>query len=204
MILTGNSLVNERLHMTRSPRINGRSPLRKRDANRPSARQRIFDTASELFYLKGIRAVGVETIAAEADTTKMSLYRNFPSKDELVAEWLREHDANFWKTWDMMASRHPKDPRKQINAAFAVLAKHVADPKARGCPMANAAVELTERRNEDLGAVGALGEWCLAKLANVEPECHVDVEREVVFDRDSHDLVQPMLAFFLYFVHERG
>src|SRR5438094_9037527 len=145
MILTGNSLVNERLHMTRSPRINGRSPLRKRDANRPSARQRIFDTASELFYLKGIRAVGVETIAAEADTTKMSLYRNFPSKDQLVAEWLREHDANFWQTWDAMASRHPKDPRRQIKAAFALLARHVADPKARGCPMANAAVEITEK-----------------------------------------------------------
>src|SRR5256885_8395871 len=145
MILTGNSLVNERLHMTRSPRINGRSPLRKRDANRPSARQRIFDTASELFYLKGIRAVGVETIAAEADTTKMSLYRNFPSKDELVAEWLREHDANFWQTWDAMANRHSKDPRRQIKAAFALLAKHVADPKARGCPMANAAVGPTEK-----------------------------------------------------------
>jgi tetracycline repressor-like protein len=58
--------------------------LGKRNANRPSARKCIFDTASELFYLKGIRAVGVETIAAEADTTKMSLYRNFPSKDELV------------------------------------------------------------------------------------------------------------------------
>jgi AcrR family transcriptional regulator len=131
--------------MTRSPRINGRSPLRKRDANRPSARQRIFETASELFYLRGIRAVGVETIAAEADTTKMSLYRNFPSKDELVAEWLREHDAKFWQTWDAMASRHPKDPRRQVKAAFALLARHVADPKARGCPMANAAVELTEK-----------------------------------------------------------
>jgi len=145
MILTGNSPVNERLDMTRSPKINGQSPLRKRDAHRPSARQRIFDTASELFYLKGIRAVGVETIAAEADTTKMSLYRNFPSKDQLVAEWLREHDANFWQTWDAMARRHPEDPRRQIKAAFALLAKHVADPKARGCPMANAAVELTEK-----------------------------------------------------------
>ncbi len=131
--------------MIRSPKTNGQSPLRKRDANRPSARKRIFDTASELFYLKGIRAVGVETIAAEADTTKMSLYRNFPSKDELVAEWLREHDASFWQTWDAMASRHPKDPRRQIKAAFALLAKHVADPKARGCPMANAAVEITEK-----------------------------------------------------------
>jgi len=96
--------------MIRNPKINGQSPLRKRGAKRPSARQRIFDKASELFYLKGIRAVGVETIAAEADTTKMSLYRNFPSKDELVAEWLREHDANFWETWDAMASRHPRIP----------------------------------------------------------------------------------------------
>src|SRR5260221_5608302 len=146
MILTGNSPVNRRLDMTRSPKINGQSPLRKRGANRPSARKRIFDTASELFYLKGIRAVGVETIAAEADTTKMSLYRNFPSKDELVAEWLREHDANFWQTWDAMARRHPQDPRRQIKAAFALLARHVADPKARGCPMANAEVENTDKK----------------------------------------------------------
>jgi AcrR family transcriptional regulator len=145
MILTGNSRVNLRLRMTKPSRTNGQSSLGKRDAKRPSARKRIFDTASELFYLKGIRAVGVETIAAEADTTKMSLYRNFPSKDMLVAEWLREHDANFWQTWEGMASRHPEDPRRQLKAAFGLLAKHVADPKARGCPMANAAVELTEK-----------------------------------------------------------
>jgi AcrR family transcriptional regulator len=118
---------------------------RKPKADRPSARKRIFDTASQLFYLRGIRAVGVETIAAEADTTKMSLYRNFPSKDELVAEWLRDHDIHFWETWDAMASRHPEAPRRQLKAAFTLLAKHVTDPKARGCPMANAAVELTEK-----------------------------------------------------------
>jgi len=145
MIPTGNSLVKLRLDMTKNRKTNGQSPLRKRDLNRPSARKRIFDTASQLFYLKGIRAIGVETIAAEADTTKMSLYRNFPSKDELVAEWLRDHDVNFWRTWDAMAGRHPKDPRRQLKAAFALLARHVADPKARGCPMANAAVELTEK-----------------------------------------------------------
>ena|SRR5690242_12197866 len=134
--------------MNKLPRTNGQSRLRtprKRNADRPSARKRIFDTASELFYRKGIRAVGVETIAAEADTTKMSLYRNFPSKDQLVAEWLREHDAKFWKTWEAMASRYPEDPRRQIQAAFAMLARHVADPNARGCPMANAAVEITEK-----------------------------------------------------------
>src|SRR5712691_3463595 len=114
MILTGNSHVNQRLDMTRSSKINGRSPVRKRDANRPSARKRIFDTAAELFYRKGIRAVGVEAIAAQADTTKMSLYRNFPSKDELVAEWLRDHDARFWEGWDSMAQKYPGDTRKQL------------------------------------------------------------------------------------------
>jgi AcrR family transcriptional regulator len=116
-----------------------------RKPERPSARKRIFDTAADLFYRKGIRAVGVETIAAEADTTKMTLYRSFPSKDELVAEWLRVHDVRFWQQWAAMAQRHPDDPRRQLNAAFALLAKHVADPAARGCAMANAAVEITEK-----------------------------------------------------------
>jgi AcrR family transcriptional regulator len=131
--------------MLKSPKTNGKSPPPRKPANRASARKRIFNTASELFYRNGIRAVGVDTIAAKADTTKMSLYRNFPSKDMLVAEWLREHDTTFWQTWEAMANRHPEDPRMQLKAAFALLAKHVADPKARGCPMANAAVELTEK-----------------------------------------------------------
>ena len=113
-------------------------------SKRPAARQRIFDTAAKLFYRKGIRAVGVDAIADRAKTTKMSLYRNFPSKDKLVAEWLRDHDAKFWQTWDKMAQTHPQDARKQLQAAFALLAKHVSDPSARGCPMANAAVEITE------------------------------------------------------------
>ncbi len=114
-------------------------------AKLPSARERVFKSAAELFYRKGIRAVGVETIAAEANTTKMSLYRSFPSKDELVAEWLRNHDTHFWQTWDAMAKKFPKDPLRQLRAAFALLAKHVSDPNARGCPIANAAVELTEK-----------------------------------------------------------
>ena len=113
-------------------------------SKRPAARQRIFDTAAKLFYRRGIRAVGVDAIADRAKATKMSLYRNFPSKDELVAEWLRDHDAKFWQTWDKMAQMHPLDARKQLQAAFALLAKHVSDPAARGCPMANAAVEITE------------------------------------------------------------
>jgi AcrR family transcriptional regulator len=131
--------------MAKTPRTDRPLAHRVRDADRPSARKRIFDTASALFYLKGIRAVGVETIAEEAKTTKMSLYRSFPSKDELVAEWLRDHDIKFWQTWDATSRKFPANPRKQLKAAFTLLAKHVSDPQARGCPMANAAVELTDK-----------------------------------------------------------
>jgi len=134
MIPVGNIAVNLFRQMSEKTR-----------ARRGSARERIFGSAAELFYRRGIRAVGVETIAAEADSTKMSLYRSFPSKDELVAEWLRNHDANFWRTWERMAERHPDNPRRQLKAAFALLEKHVRDPSGRGCAMANAAVEITEK-----------------------------------------------------------
>jgi len=146
MILTGNSHVNSReIDMTKTVPQDRRPARGKRAAGRSSARDRVFRTAADLFYRKGIRAIGVETIAAEAGTSKMSLYRNFPSKDELVAEWLRDHDVQFWKAWDAMSHKYPDDPRKQLKTAFALLAKHVADPRARGCPMANAAVEITEK-----------------------------------------------------------
>lgn len=140
---------------------------KKPATERPSARQRIFNTAAELFYRRGIRAVGVETIAAEADSTKMSLYRSFPSKDELVAEWLRDHDANFWRAWDATQQRHPDDARKQIAAAFALLTKHVSDPNARGCPMANAAVEITEKDHPARKVIEAHKAKLRARLAGL-------------------------------------
>lgn len=140
---------------------------RKRQAERPSARKRIFNTAAELFYRRGIRAVGVEAIAAAADSTKMSLYRSFPSKDVLVAEWLRDHDVNFWRAWDAMQERHPGNPRKQLAAAFALLTKHVSDPNARGCPMANAAVEITEKDHPARKVIEAHKAKLRARLAEL-------------------------------------
>jgi AcrR family transcriptional regulator len=140
--------------MTRKPASRG---AKKGAAAQGSARQRIFDTASELFYRDGIRAVGVETIAAEANTTKMTLYRNFPSKDILVAAWLSAHDASFWQGWDTMLQRYPDDPRRQLGAAFELLARHISDPRARGCPMANAAVEITRRSHPARFAARASG-----------------------------------------------
>jgi AcrR family transcriptional regulator len=150
--------------MAKTPRTDGPFPHRVRNT---SARKRIFDTASELFYLKGIRAVGVETIAEEAKTTKMSLYRSFPSKDELVAEWLRDHDIKFWQTWDATSRKFPANPRRQLKAAFTLLAKHVIDPRARGCPMANAAVELTDKDHPARKVIEAHKAKLRARLAEM-------------------------------------
>jgi AcrR family transcriptional regulator len=107
-------------------------------------RDRIMRTACELFYCRGIHAVGVDTIASEAGTNKMSFYRNFASKDELVAEYLREAEAEAWKWWDATAAAHSGDPRAQVEALFGLLVKKTCTVESRGCALANAAVEITD------------------------------------------------------------
>ena len=113
-------------------------------AGKEKACERIFKAACDLFYRQGIRAVGVETIAEEAHATKMSLYRAYPSKDELVAEYLRSMSARTWEVWDEVAARHAGDPRRQLGAVFEELTRRINDPDSRGCAMANASVELTD------------------------------------------------------------
>jgi AcrR family transcriptional regulator len=108
-------------------------------------RSRILAAAGELFYRHGIRAVGVDAIAEAAGTNKMTLYRHFASKDELVAEYLRQF-AEFADTcWDRFARAHPGDPRAQLRAWLIEMAEHLASAGERGCALANAAVELPEK-----------------------------------------------------------
>ena len=111
------------------------------------ARDRIFDTARDLFYRQGIRAVGVETIAKEAGATKMSLYRHFPSKDELSAQCLKADRLEFNEWWDSVMTPHAGHPRKQLEALFQAFQSKTCggEDESRGCPLANAAVELADR-----------------------------------------------------------
>src|SRR5262245_60438233 len=103
-------------------------------------RERLLAAASELFYRQGIRAVGVEAIAEAAGTNKMTLYRHFSSKDELVAEYLRCLAAEAGRFWDGLVAAHPGNPRAQLNGWLAAMQEHVLDTDQRGCAMANAAV----------------------------------------------------------------
>ena len=107
-------------------------------------RDRILSVARDLFYERGVRAVGVDEIAAAAGTNKMTLYRHFASKDLLVAECLREFAREAEAGWDRLAAAHPGDPRAQLVAWLAKATDHIVADGGRGCALANAAVEITE------------------------------------------------------------
>lgn len=127
---------------------------------KPRVRDRIIDTACDLFYRHGIRAVGVDAIASEAGTNKMSFYRSFPSKEDLVAEYLSDQEREYWKWWDEVTAPHAGNPRRQVEALMESvidLERHKAKAAAgcktsRGCALGNAAVEIPED-NERLNAI---------------------------------------------------
>jgi AcrR family transcriptional regulator len=110
-------------------------------------RERILKAADELFYREGIRAVGVEAIAEAAGTNKMTLYRHFPSKDALVAEYLRAKAKRAEALWERLEAEHPGDPLGQLHDWLKYMAGDVISRGARGCAHANAAVELTEKEH---------------------------------------------------------
>jgi AcrR family transcriptional regulator len=108
-------------------------------------RDRILAAASDLFYRNGIRAVGVEAIAEAAGTNKMTLYRHFSSKDELVAEYLRCLATEAGRFWAELEAANPGDPRAQLRGWLKSMEAHVVDADQRGCALANAAIELPEK-----------------------------------------------------------
>ena len=115
--------------------------------DRVRPRDRILETAQDMFHKHGIKGVGVDAITEAAGTNKMTLYRHFPSKDELVAEYLRQEAGKADACWDQLEAAHPGDPLAQIRAWVKAMAVHVADCNERGCALANAAVELPEKEH---------------------------------------------------------
>ena len=110
-------------------------------------RERILAAAGDLFYRQGIRAVGVEAIAEAAGTNKMTLYRHFESKDVLVAEYLRRAASEADAHCAEFEARHPADPRAQLVGWLSDMADAIASTDDRGCPLANAAIELPDKRH---------------------------------------------------------
>jgi AcrR family transcriptional regulator len=106
-----------------------------------SARDRILNVACDLFYHQGVRAVGIDTIIATAGVAKMSLYRAFPSKDDLVAAYLERRNVEYWERWDRTLADHPDDPRAQLEALLDSIMRRTLADAYRGCPFLNTATE---------------------------------------------------------------
>jgi len=111
-------------------------PFRKTAAT-PAAR--VLAAADKLFYAQGIRAIGVDTIAAEAGVSKRTLYNHYPSKDALIAAYLTARFKHI--------SPSDAPAREQILGAFDYLERRFADPGFRGCPYVNAVTELGDPKH---------------------------------------------------------
>ena len=111
---------------------------------RKNAATRIFETARDLFYQRGIRAVGVDEIVCQAGVTKPSLYRSFESKDELVAACLESFAAEGKAELQMTLAKAGEDPLAQLRALVGHYADKLTRPDFRGCPMSNTAIEFPE------------------------------------------------------------
>lgn len=107
-------------------------------------RSRILDTASALFYERGVRAVGVDLVVLEAAVAKTSLYRYFPTKDDLIVAFLEREDREFWAQWDSVAEQYADDPAAELDAHMRWIGERLARSNYRGCPQINAAAEFAE------------------------------------------------------------
>jgi AcrR family transcriptional regulator len=118
---------------------------RKQSQPTLAPRERIIAAAAELFQKHGIRGIGVEAIAEAAGTNKMTLYRHFPSKDELIAEWARGIVGEKEAVWDELAAKYPNDPHAQLTEWSHRVADKLAAMERRGSMLANALAELPEK-----------------------------------------------------------
>ena len=107
------------------------------------AGEKIFEVAADLFYRESIRSVGVETIVKQADVSKITLYRNFESKDDLIVAYLESRNADYWHGLDRLLAKE-NDPRARLRRLIDYIADRASSPGYRGCPFINYAAEFPD------------------------------------------------------------
>jgi len=122
---------------------NGTKARAKRRSTVP-VRERILVAAGDLFHKQGIRGVGVEAIAEAAKTNKMTLYRYFDSKDELIAEWVRGIVAHKQEEWKDLTAKHVGDPAGLLQDWSRRTAAKLRAMEERGSALGNAFAELPD------------------------------------------------------------
>jgi len=125
--------------------VNPRRPGKPR-ARAASARERIDQTAYELFSRHGIRAVGVDTISARSGVAKMTLYRHYPSKDDLALAFLRRREDLWTRSWlQREVERRARTPADRLLAVFDVFEKWFRRRDFEGCSFIKVLLEHDDR-----------------------------------------------------------
>ncbi len=144
-----------------------------------SGRERIRQAAYELFSSDGVRAVGVDAVIARAGAAKMTLYRNFPSKNDLILDFLRRREERWTREWLMAESRRRGETaRDQLLAIFDVFAEWFARPEFEGCAFLTTMIEVKDR--DDPVRQAAVGH-----LANIRGYIEVLAAEAGIRDTDS-------------------
>jgi len=115
--------------------------------NGSDARQRVLATADRLFYAEGIHSVGVDRIIAEAGVAKMTLYKHFPSKDDLVLAVLRQREESVTEFFSQAIEKHASKRVDPLSAFFAALKEWFDSPGFRGCVFINTAAEVADPKH---------------------------------------------------------
>jgi AcrR family transcriptional regulator len=125
--------------------IHGKRPKTKKPVRHIiPLRERILVAAGDLFHKHGIRGVGVEAIAEAAQTNKMTLYRYFESKDELITEWVRGMVDHKEEDWKDLNAKHRGDPEGQLQDWSRRTAAQLRAMEERGSALGNAFAELPD------------------------------------------------------------
>jgi AcrR family transcriptional regulator len=120
-------------------------PDKRPPVARESGRERVSRAAYELFSRDGLRAVGVDAVIARAGTAKMTLYRNFPSKDDLILDFLRRREQLWTRDWlETESRRRGETPRQQLLAIFDVFSEWFSEPDFEGCAFLTTMIEIND------------------------------------------------------------
>jgi len=153
--------------MSQSPRPSLSRP-RAPSLSRPraiAAHQRLIETALRLFHRDGFHASGIDRILAEAEVSKMTLYKHFPSKDDLILAVLEERDRRFRDWLKAEVEGRAEEPKRRLEILFEVLGDWVCGPDFHGCLFINATAEYGEATSPVRQAAAAhkarLRDWLL-------------------------------------------
>ncbi|MFG1621984.1 TetR/AcrR family transcriptional regulator [Kribbella sp. NPDC049227] len=130
------------------------------------ARSRLLSTATELFYAEGLHAVGVDRVIADAQVTRATLYRHFPSKDDLIVAYLTQADEAI-RTQIDAARAQGADPDDIIRAVSRTITDAIQTAGFRGCAFLNAAAEYPDPAHPVHQAVLRHRQWFLATLTEL-------------------------------------